>query len=408
MSCGCFALYGWRTGREFGEWADLPAFHENVRFKQTMDGLAIKRWLPRSSRVGQMTAKAETKRKRGPGRPPKTVVSGVNDMPPTENLVAMFKDMLLIRRFEEKAGQLYGMGQIGGFCHLYIGQEAVVVGLQSASKPGDTVVTSYRDHGHMLACGMDADGVMAELTGREGGYSRGKGGSMHMFSREKNFFGGHGIVGAQVPIGVGLAFSHKYKNEPNVCMTYLGDGAVNQGQVYESFNMAALWSLPVVFIIENNQYGMGTKVTRAAAGRALADRGMAYGILGKQVDGMDVLAVRTAALEALAHCRDGNGPYILEMKTYRYRGHSMSDPAKYRTREEVDAMRKQHDPIDQIRDLLKNQHVDDARLKEIDSDVKATVTKATEFAQTSPEPDPSELFTDILLPLTDNKLVAKV
>ena len=355
-----------------------------------------------------MMAKAETKRKRGPGRPPKTVVSGVNDMPPTENLVAMYKDMLLIRRFEEKAGQLYGMGQIGGFCHLYIGQEAVVVGLQSASKPGDTVVTSYRDHGHMLACGMDADGVMAELTGREGGYSRGKGGSMHMFSREKNFFGGHGIVGAQVPIGVGLAFSHKYKNEPNVCMTYLGDGAVNQGQVYESFNMAALWSLPVVFVIENNQYGMGTKVTRAAAGRALADRGMAYGILGKQVDGMDVLAVRTAALEALAHCRDGNGPYILEMKTYRYRGHSMSDPAKYRTREEVDAMRKQHDPIDQIRDLLKNQHVDDARLKEIDSDVKATVTKATEFAQTSPEPDPSELFTDILLPLTDNKLVAKV
>ena len=408
MSCGCFALYGWRTGREFGEWADLPAFHENVRFKQTMDGLAIKRWLPRSSRVGQMTAKAETKRKRGPGRPPKTVVSGLNDMPPTENLVAMFKDMLLIRRFEEKAGQLYGMGQIGGFCHLYIGQEAVVVGLQSASKPGDTVLTSYRDHGHMLACGMDADGVMAELTGREGGYSRGKGGSMHMFSREKNFFGGHGIVGAQVPIGVGLAFSHKYKNEPNVCMTYLGDGAVNQGQVYESFNMAALWSLPVVFIIENNQYGMGTKVTRAAAGRALADRGMAYGIPGKQVDGMDVLAVRTAALEALAYCRDGNGPYILEMKTYRYRGHSMSDPAKYRTREEVDAMRKQHDPIDQIRDLLKNQHVDDARLKEIDSDVKATVTKATEFAQTSPEPDPSELFTDILLPLTDNKLVAKV
>jgi pyruvate dehydrogenase E1 component alpha subunit len=255
---------------------------------------------------------------------------------------------------------------------------------------------------------MDADGVMAELTGREGGYSRGKGGSMHMFSREKNFFGGHGIVGAQVPIGVGLAFSHKYKNEPNVCMTYLGDGAVNQGQVYESFNMAALWGLPVVFVIENNQYGMGTKVTRAAAGRALADRGMAYGILGKQVDGMNVLAVRTAALEALAHCRDGNGPYILEMKTYRYRGHSMSDPAKYRTREEVDAMRKQHDPIDQIRDLLKNQHVDDARLKEIDSAVKATVTKATEFAQTSPEPDPSELFTDILLPLTDNKLVAKV
>ena len=326
-----------------------------------------------------------------------------------KNLLAEFyRKMLLIRRFEEKAGQLYGMGKIGGFCHLYIGQEAVVVGITSVRQAGDQTITSYRDHGHMLACGMDAKGVMAELTGRSGGYSRGKGGSMHMFSTEKNFFGGHGIVGAQVPIGVGLAFSHKYKNELNVCMTYLGDGAVNQGQVYESFNMAALWSLPVVFVIENNQYGMGTKVTRAAAGRALADRGMAYGIPGKQVDGMDVLAVRRAALEALAHCRDGNGPYILEMKTYRYRGHSMSDPAKYRTREEVDAMRKQHDPIDQIRDLLKNQHVDDARLKEIDSNVKATVTKATEFAQTSPEPDPSELFTDILLPLTDNKLVAKV
>ncbi|MGB2258493.1 MAG: pyruvate dehydrogenase (acetyl-transferring) E1 component subunit alpha, partial [Candidatus Puniceispirillaceae bacterium] len=277
-----------------------------------------------------------------------------------------------------------------------------------ASKPGDTVVTSYRDHGHMLACGMAADGVMAELTGRAGGYSRGKGGSMHMFSREKKFFGGHGIVGAQVPIGVGLAFSHKYKEEPNVCLTYLGDGAVNQGQVYESFNMAALWSLPCLFIIENNQYGMGTAVTRAAAGRDLADRGMAYGIPGKQVDGMDVLAVRNAALEALAHCREGNGPYILEMKTYRYRGHSMSDPAKYRTREEVDAMRKQHDPIDQMRDLLKNQNISDDQLKAIDSDVKVTVTKATEFAQTSPEPDASELFTDILLPDTGDSQPAKV
>ena len=355
-----------------------------------------------------MVAKADTKRKKGPGRPPKAAVVKINNIPATDDLLAMYKDMLLIRRFEEKAGQLYGMGQIGGFCHLYIGQEAVVVGLQSASKPGDTVVTSYRDHGHMLACGMAADGVMAELTGRAGGYSRGKGGSMHMFSREKKFFGGHGIVGAQVPIGVGLAFSHKYKDEPNVCLTYLGDGAVNQGQVYESFNMAALWSLPCLFIIENNQYGMGTAVTRAAAGRDLADRGMAYGIPGKQVDGMDVLAVRNAALEALAHCREGNGPYILEMKTYRYRGHSMSDPAKYRTREEVDAMRKQHDPIDQMRDLLKNQNISDDQLKAIDSDVKVTVTKATEFAQTSPEPDASELFTDILLPDTDDSQPAKV
>ena len=355
-----------------------------------------------------MVAKADTKRKKGPGRPPKATAVKINNIPATDDLLAIYKDMLLIRRFEEKAGQLYGMGQIGGFCHLYIGQEAVVVGLQSASKPGDTVVTSYRDHGHMLACGMAADGVMAELTGRAGGYSRGKGGSMHMFSREKKFFGGHGIVGAQVPIGVGLAFSHKYKEEPNVCLTYLGDGAVNQGQVYESFNMAALWSLPCLFIIENNQYGMGTAVTRAAAGRDLADRGMAYGIPGKQVDGMDVLAVRNAALEALAHCREGNGPYILEMKTYRYRGHSMSDPAKYRTREEVDAMRKQHDPIDQMRDLLKNQNISDDQLKAIDSDVKVTVTKATEFAQTSPEPDASELFTDILLPDTDNSQSAKV
>ena len=355
-----------------------------------------------------MVAKVDTKRKKGPGRPPKAAVVKINNIPATDDLLAMYKDMLLIRRFEEKAGQLYGMGQIGGFCHLYIGQEAVVVGLQSASKPGDTVVTSYRDHGHMLACGMAADGVMAELTGRAGGYSRGKGGSMHMFSREKKFFGGHGIVGAQVPIGVGLAFSHKYKEEPNVCLTYLGDGAVNQGQVYESFNMAALWSLPCLFIIENNQYGMGTAVTRAAAGRDLADRGMAYGIPGKQVDGMDVLAVRNAALQALARCREGNGPYILEMKTYRYRGHSMSDPAKYRTREEVDAMRKQHDPIDQMRDLLKNQNISDDQLKAIDSDVKVTVTKATEFAQTSPEPDASELFTDILLPDTDNSQSAKV
>ena len=242
----------------------------------------------------------------------------------------------------------------------------------------------------------------------EGGICGGKGGSMHMFSREKKFFGGHGIVGAQVPIGVGLAFSHKYKSESNVCLTYLGDGAVNQGQVYESFNMAALWRLPCLFIIENNQYGMGTAVTRAAAGRALADRGLAYGIPGKQVDGMDVLAVRAAALEALAHCRDGHGPFILEMKTYRYRGHSMSDPAKYRTREEVDAMRKQHDPIDQMRDLLKNQNITDEQLKSIDSDVKSTVTKATEFAQTSPEPDVSELFTDILLPVDDGGQPAKV
>ena len=332
------------------------------------------------------------------GRPPKAPMkSRANDLPSTEVLTQLYEDMLLIRRFEEKAGQLYGMGEIGGFCHLYIGQEAVVVGLQSVAEEGDSVVTSYRDHGHMLACGMDAGGVMAELTGREGGYSKGKGGSMHMFSREKNFYGGHGIVAAQVPIGAGLAFAHKYKGDGKVNMAYLGDGAVNQGQVYETFNMAALWKLPVIFVIENNQYGMGTSVNRAAAGQDLCDRGKAYGIPGIQVDGMDVLAVRAAGEAALAHCREGKGPYILEMKTYRYRGHSMSDPAKYRTREEVDSMRKQHDPIDQLKELLVREGLDDAALKDIDKQVKQVVTQATDFALASPLPSEDELFTDILV-----------
>ncbi|MDP7375426.1 MAG: pyruvate dehydrogenase (acetyl-transferring) E1 component subunit alpha [Alphaproteobacteria bacterium] len=286
---------------------------------------------------------------------------------------------------------------MGGFCHLYIGQEAVVVGMQSMAEEGDSVVTSYRDHGHMLACGMEARGVMAELTGRKDGYSRGKGGSMHMFSREKNFYGGHGIVAAQVPIGAGLAFAHKYKGDGGVNMAYLGDGAANQGQVYETFNMSALWKLPVIFVIENNQYGMGTSVSRAAAGLDLADRGKAYGIPGLQVDGMDVLAVRAAAREALDYCRSGKGPYILEMKTYRYRGHSMSDPAKYRTRDEVDAMRKQHDSIEQLRDLLLREGVDEAGLKQIDQKVKAVVADAADFALASPEPESDELFTDILI-----------
>ena len=333
-----------------------------------------------------------------PGRPPKTVqAAAVNDRPPHADMMQMYYDMVLIRRFEEKAGQLYGMGEIGGFCHLYIGQEAVVVGMQSAAEDRDSVVTSYRDHGHMLACGMDAGGVMAELTGREDGYSKGKGGSMHMFSREKNFYGGHGIVAAQVPIGAGLAFAHKYKGDGGVNMAYLGDGAVNQGQVYETFNMAALWELPVVFVIENNQYAMGTAVPRAAAGLDLCDRGKAYGIPGIQVDGMDVLAVRAAAEQALEHCRSGNGPFILEMKTYRYRGHSMSDPAKYRTRDEVDAMRKQHDPIDQMRDLLLREGADEAELKSMDTKAKSIVAKATEFALESPLPDAGELYTDILI-----------
>jgi pyruvate dehydrogenase E1 component alpha subunit len=314
-----------------------------------------------------------------------------------EQLLTYYRDMLLIRRFEEKAGQMYGMGLIGGFCHLYIGQEAVVVGMQAALVEGDTVLTSYRDHGHMLACGMEPKGVMAELTGRSGGYSKGKGGSMHMFSHDKHFYGGHGIVGAQVPIGTGIAFAHKYRGEDKVCTTYLGDGAVNQGQVYESFNMAALWSLPVIYVIENNVYGMGTSIKRAAAhSEELYHRGQAYGIPGRQVDGMDVLAVRRAGDEAVAYARAGKGPQILEMMTYRYRGHSMSDPAKYRSREEVQKMRSERDPIERLRALLLGDAgVEEAKLKEIDRAVKDTVSEAADFAQESPEPDPAELYTDV-------------
>ncbi|MEO5337124.1 MAG: pyruvate dehydrogenase (acetyl-transferring) E1 component subunit alpha [Magnetospirillum sp. WYHS-4] len=319
-------------------------------------------------------------------------------LPGREELLGYYRQMLLIRRFEEKSGQLYGMGLIGGFCHLYIGQEAVVVGLQSIANPQDTVVTSYRDHGHMLVCGMDPKGVMAELTGRAGGYSKGKGGSMHMFSREKNFFGGHGIVGAQMPIGTGLAFAHKYKDDGGICFAYCGDGAINQGQVYEAFNMAALWKLPVVYVIENNRYGMGTSVERASANAELYRRGQAYDIPGQQVNGMDVLAVREAGAKAAAHCRAGRGPYVLEMKTYRYRGHSMSDPAKYRTKEEVERVRKESDPLDTLRDLLFTRGLaDEAALKEMDRQVKDIVGQAAEFAQASPEPGPAELYTDILV-----------
>ena len=315
-----------------------------------------------------------------------------------QDILKHYRDMLLIRRFEEKAGQLYGMGLIGGFCHLYIGQEAVVVGMQAAAEQGDTVITSYRDHGHMLACGMDAKGVMAELTGRKGGYSKGKGGSMHMFSREKGFYGGHGIVGGQVPLGTGLGFAHKYREDGKVNMCYLGDGAINQGQVYESFNMAALWKLPVVYVIENNKYAMGTSIERSSAGTELYKRGVAYGIAGERVDGMDVMAVRKAGAAALAHARGGKGPYILEMMTYRYRGHSMSDPAKYRSKEEVAKMRQEHDPIDRLREyILSGKVADEAKLKDFDREIKEIVSAATEFAQQSPEPDPAELWTDILV-----------
>ncbi|WP_306115120.1 MULTISPECIES: pyruvate dehydrogenase (acetyl-transferring) E1 component subunit alpha [unclassified Roseovarius] len=314
-----------------------------------------------------------------------------------DELKKFYSDMLLIRRFEEKAGQLYGMGLIGGFCHLYIGQEAVVVGLEAATKEGDKRITTYRDHGHMLACGMNPDGVMAELTGREGGYSRGKGGSMHMFSTEKHFYGGHGIVGANVPLGAGLAFSDKYKGNDNVTFTYFGDGAANQGQVYETFNMAALWELPVIFVIENNQYAMGTSQKRSTSTPDIYTRGEAFGIQGEAVDGMDVLAVKEAGEKAVAHCRAGKGPYILEVKTYRYRGHSMSDPAKYRTREEVQKMREEKDAIEHVRDLLlAGKHASEEDLKAIDKEVKKVVNASADFAKESPEPAVEELWTDII------------
>ncbi|WP_228391502.1 pyruvate dehydrogenase (acetyl-transferring) E1 component subunit alpha [Komagataeibacter medellinensis] len=313
------------------------------------------------------------------------------------DLKEAYYQMVLIRRFEERAGQLYGMGLIGGFCHLYIGQEAVVVGIQMELKQGDKIITSYRDHGQMLAAGMSARGVMAELTGREGGYSHGKGGSMHMFSSEKHFYGGHGIVGAQVSLGIGLAFANKYRGTDEVSVTYYGEGASNQGQVYESFNLAALHNLPCLFVLENNRYGMGTSVERASASKALWRNGEPWGIPGLYVDGMDVEAVRAAAAEAVAHCRAGKGPVLMEVDTYRYRGHSMSDPAKYRQRAEVDEIRKNHDPIDRVRRELLERGVAESDLKAMDDKVKAVVVDAAEFAQTSPEPDPSELWTDILV-----------
>lgn len=309
-----------------------------------------------------------------------------------------YRDMLLIRRFEEKAGQMYGMGLIGGFCHLYIGQEAVVTGIQMAATDDDASITGYRDHGHMLAVGMDPNGIMAELTGRQGGLSKGKGGSMHMFSVDKKFYGGNGIVGAQVSLGTGIAFAMKYKGEDNVSLVYFGDGASNQGQVYESFNMAKLWDLPVVYVIENNQYGMGTSVARASSTTDLSQRGASFGIPGEQVDGMDVRFVREAAERAIKHARSGKGPYILEMLTYRYRGHSMSDPAKYRSKDEVQTMRGERDPIEQVKArLLEAKYASEDELKDIDKEVRAIVKEAEEFATNDSEPDASELWTDIML-----------
>ncbi|WP_029087204.1 pyruvate dehydrogenase (acetyl-transferring) E1 component subunit alpha [Brevundimonas aveniformis] len=313
-----------------------------------------------------------------------------------DELLGYYREMLLIRRFEERAGQLYGMGLIGGFCHLYIGQEAVAVGVQANVKQGfDKIITGYRDHGHMLAAGMDPNAVMAELTGRIGGSSKGKGGSMHMFDTATAFYGGHGIVGAQVALGTGLAFAGKYRGDDSVAFIYFGDGAANQGQVYESFNMAELWKLPAIYIIENNQYAMGTSIERASSTTELYQRGASFGIPGEQVDGMDVLAVRDATARAVKRAREGGGPFILEVKTYRYRGHSMSDPAKYRTKEEVDEVKKTRDPIDHVKHLLDQAGAKEADLKPIEDEVKAIVAEAVQFAQASPEPDPSELYTDV-------------
>ena len=353
--------------------------------------MAASRTTARSAAKGG--AKAAAKGGKAPAR------SGANTLQFTrEQELAAYESMLLILRFEEKSGQMYGMGLIGGFCHLYIGQEAVVVGVQMASKDGDAIITGYRDHGHMLACGMDPKGVMAELTGRQGGLSKGKGGSMHMFSKEKHFYGGHGIVGAQVSLGTGLGFANKYRGNDNVSLTYFGDGAANQGQVYESFNMAQLWKLPVIYIIENNRYAMGTAVSRASAQQDFSKRGLSFNIPGEQVDGMDVRAVKAAADHAIKWCREGNGPYILEMQTYRYRGHSMSDPAKYRSKEEVQRVRDEHDPIEQVRArLLKGKLATEDDLKKIDAGVRAIVAEAAEFATNDPEPDPSELWTDVLV-----------
>jgi pyruvate dehydrogenase E1 component alpha subunit len=339
---------------------------------------------------------AKASRSRSGAAPAATKLPAARPFTREEDLSA-YGSMLLIRRFEEKAGQLYGMGHIGGFCHLYIGQEAVVVGMQMAAKDGDQVITAYRDHGHTLAVGMDPNRVMAELTGRRGGCSSGKGGSMHMFAPEKHFYGGHGIVGASVPLGAGLAFANLYRGNGNVCLCYFGDGAANQGQVYETFNMAELWKLPIVFVIENNKYAMGTSIERSSATTELCQRGASFAIPGEHVDGMDVAAVRSAGERAIAHARFGSGPFILEMMTYRYRGHSMSDPAKYRTREEVQQVRETQDPIEMVRQRLLKQGMSEDDFKQIDREVRDKVNAAADFALADPQPDVAELTTDVLV-----------
>jgi pyruvate dehydrogenase E1 component alpha subunit len=345
-----------------------------------------------------MARQSATRTTRRPATPAKATPRrrAEGESPDAQALLGFYRSMLLIRRFEERAGQLYGMGLIGGFCHLYIGQEAIAVGMQAAKREGDQVITGYREHGHMLAAGVEPRLIMAELTGRAEGVSHGKGGSMHMFSTQNGFYGGHGIVGAQVSLGTGLALADRYRGDGKVAFVYFGDGAANQGQVYESFNMAELWRLPVIYVIENNQYAMGTSVARSSSETHLFRRGASFNIPGAEVDGMDVVAVRDAGLAAAEHARSGKGPYILEMKTYRYRGHSMSDPGKYRTREEIDAVRKTRDPIEHLQERLESQGLaDEAALRAIDGEVKSVIADAAEFARTAPEPDPSELYTDI-------------
>lgn len=312
-----------------------------------------------------------------------------------KDLLNFYQEMLLIRRFEERAGQLYGMGLIAGFCHLYIGQEAIATGMRTTMIDGDKVITTYRDHGHMISVGSDPKKIMAELLGRRDGSSKGKGGSMHLFDLEKHFYGGHGIVGASVPIGAGLAFADKYKGNNNVTYCYFGDGAAHQGQVYESFNMAKLWNLPVLFIIENNHYAMGTSQKRSSSSDDLSKRGIGFNIPGVKINGMDIFEVICEGRKAVDYVRSGNGPILVEMDTYRYRGHSMSDPATYRSKEELNS-KKEQDPIDALRcHILSNKIASESEIESIDNKVKDEVSEIVEFAKNSPEPDESELLTEI-------------
>ncbi len=312
-----------------------------------------------------------------------------------ENYLNWYEQMLLMRRFEEKAAQLYGQQKIKGFCHLYIGQEAVVAGTMSAIGKDDKLITAYRDHAHALACGVTANEIMAELYGKATGCSKGKGGSMHMFSKEHNFYGGHGIVGGQIPLGAGIAMADQYKGNKNVTICYFGDGAARQGALHETFNMAMLWKLPVIFVCENNGYAMGTSVERTTNVLDLSKIGLSYDMPSAAVDGMQCETVHEAMTEAVERARSGNGPTLLDINTYRYRGHSMSDPAKYRSKEEVEEY-KQKDPIERVKTvILKNKYADEKWLEEIETKIEKIISDCVEFAESSPYPEPSELFTDV-------------